>query len=99
LNQYAYAVKAYHDMLGDPIAIKRLDPKNQIPYYFTSEDVENIFSVCNDLKHLAMLQTLFYGCLRAMELCNLDDDDLDLRRLILHVRQGKGGNYGICLHI
>ena len=37
-----------------------------------------------------MLQTLFYGCLRASELCNLDDRDLDLKSLILRV-EGKGG--------
>lgn len=42
-----------------------------------------------------MLQTLFYGCLRASELCNLNDEDLDLKTLTLMVREGKGGKDGI----
>ncbi|MGF3495293.1 MAG: tyrosine-type recombinase/integrase [Methanothrix sp.] len=41
-----------------------------------------------------MLKTLFYGCLRASELCNLDDCDLDLKTLTLRV-EGKGGKEGI----
>lgn len=71
-NQYNYAIKAYHAMLGDPIEIRRLEPNNQIPYYFDKEDVIKIFSVIPNLKHIAMLQTIFYACLRASELCNID---------------------------
>jgi len=42
-----------------------------------------------------MLQTLFYGCLMASELCNLDDCDLDLKSLTIRVREGKRGKAGI----
>jgi len=38
-----------------------------------------------------MFKTGFYGCLRASELCNLDLEDVDLDRLALKVRDGKGG--------
>ncbi|MCJ7444681.1 MAG: tyrosine-type recombinase/integrase [Methanotrichaceae archaeon] len=61
-----------------------------IPHFFDENDIAKQFIVCHNLKHLAMLQTLFYGCLRASELCNLDDRDLDLKSLILRV-EGKGG--------
>jgi integrase/recombinase XerD len=66
-----------------------------LPYYFTEEEVILIFGVCHNLKHLAMLQTLFYGCLRASELCNLDDEDLDLKKATIRIREGKGGRDGI----
>jgi integrase/recombinase XerD len=56
-----------------------------------------IFSVINNIKHFAMLQTIFYGCLRASELCNLDDNDLDIKSLTLRIREGKGGRDGIVL--
>jgi len=95
LNQYAYSAKAYHEMIGCPIIVHRMEPNNQIPYYFTEEDVENIFNAVNNIKHLAMLQTLFYACLRASELCDLNDEDLDLKALTIHVRDGKGGHDGI----
>ena len=81
LNQYGYAAKAYHEMIGVPISFKRISPNNQIPFYFSDEDVERIFSVIPNVKHLAMLSTLFFGCLRATELCQLNDEDLDLDSL------------------
>jgi integrase len=70
-NQYNYAIRAYHAMLGEKIEVKRLEPNNKIPYYFDGQDVLTIFSVIHNLKHLAILKTLFYGALRASELCNL----------------------------
>ena len=33
LNQYAYAAKAYHEVIGKPIIVHRLEPNNQIPYF------------------------------------------------------------------
>jgi hypothetical protein len=71
LNQYAYASRAYHEMIGTPITIHRLEPNNQIPFYFTEEDIAKIFNVINNIKHLAMLQTLFYACLPANELMHI----------------------------
>lgn len=58
LNQYNYAIKAYHRMLGDDLSITRLEPNNKIPHFFTPEDIDKIFSVILNLKHLAMLKTL-----------------------------------------
>jgi integrase/recombinase XerD len=66
-----------------------------IPYYFDENDVLALFSVCSNIKHLAMLQTLFYGCLRSSELCNLDDKDMDLARRSIHLRETKNGSDGI----
>ncbi|MGA9097423.1 MAG: tyrosine-type recombinase/integrase [Methanotrichaceae archaeon] len=96
-NQYNYSIRAYHAMLGETIEIKRLEPNNQIPYYFDKEDVIKIFSVIRNLKHLAMLQTIFYGCLRASELCNIDVPDIDFKNLTIRINNGKGGKDGISL--
>ena len=95
LNQYTYAIRAYHEMIGVPIVVHRLEPNNQIPYFFTEDDVHKIFSAVNNIKHLAMLQTLFFACLRASELCSLNDQDLDLKDLTVRIRDGKGGRDGI----
>jgi integrase/recombinase XerD len=94
-NQYAYAIKAYHQMLGDQVEFARITPNNTIPYFFSTEEINKIFSVIYNLKHLAMLKTLFFGCLRASELCGLDDEDLDLKNLTVRIRNGKGGKDGI----
>jgi integrase/recombinase XerD len=84
-------------MLGNPVDLPFLKRNDEIPYFFDQDDVLRIFCACNNIKHLAMLKTLFYASLRAFELCNLDDRDVDLKTLTLHVRQGKGGKDGIVL--
>ncbi|MCJ7444218.1 MAG: tyrosine-type recombinase/integrase [Methanotrichaceae archaeon] len=82
-------------MFGKVVNLPRLKRNDILPYFFTEDEVLSIFAVCRNLKHLAMLQTLFYGCLRASELCNFDDADLDLKRSTIHIREGKGGRDGI----
>jgi integrase/recombinase XerD len=96
-NQYNYAIKAYHAMIGEKIEVKRLNPDNQIPYYFDKEDVLKIFNVIHNLKHIAILQTLFYACLRSSELCNIDVPDIDLKNLTIKINSGKGGKDRISL--
>jgi integrase/recombinase XerD len=94
---YSFAAKKYHEMWGEKIEYAFLKRNDEIPYYFDEEDVLRVFSVIHNIKHLAMIQTLFYGCLRATELCNLDDNDVDLKTLTIRVREGKGGRDGIVL--
>lgn len=89
INNYCFAIKKYYEMQGKSINFNFIRPRNTIPHFFDENDINKIFSVCHNLKHLAMLQTLFYGCLRASELCSLDDCDLDLKSLSLRV-EGKG---------
>jgi len=94
INNYCFSIKKYYEMCGKTIDFSFVRPMNTIPYFFDENDIDKIFSVCSNLKHLAMLQTLFYGCLRASELCSLDDSDLDLKSLSLRV-EGKGGKEAI----
>jgi integrase/recombinase XerD len=90
INNYCFAIKRYYEMYGKTIDFNFIRPMNTIPYFFDENDILKIFAVCYNLKHLAMLQTLFYGCLRASEICNLDECDLDLKLLTIRV-EGKGG--------
>lgn len=95
LNNYHFAIAHYHKMNGEDVKLFPLMRRDsKLPYYFDEEDVLRIFGVVHNLKHLAILQTLFYGCLRATELCNLDDQDLNLKDLTLNIREGKGGKDG-----
>jgi integrase len=41
--------------------------------------------------HLTMLMTLYATGLRRAELCHLKVSDIDSERMVIHVRQGKGG--------
>ena len=94
INNYCFSIKKYYEMKGKSVHFNFIRPKNTIPHFFDENDIAKLFLACNNLKHLAMLQTLFYGCLRASELCGLDDADLDFKSLSLRVK-GKGGKEAI----
>ncbi len=97
VNNTSFALKKYFEMKNidwSPIILERND---SLPYYFDESDVLKIFSVCNNIKHLAMLKTLFYGCLRSGELSKLEDKDLDLEKRTLRLRETKGGRDDIAL--
>lgn len=95
INNCCFAMRNFHAMLGQEVKFPFLKRTNTIPYYFTSDDVSRIFDKINNIKHLAMFKTAFYGCLRASEICNLDVEDVDLDRLALKVRDGKGGKSAV----
>lgn len=97
INNYSISIKAYHKMYGETITYKFLRVSDQIPNYFTEEEVLRIFSVIDNYKHYTMLSTLFYACLRASELCALNDEDLDLNALTIRIKEGKQGRYGLAL--
>ena len=90
-NNYSFSIRKYHEMLGQQVSFNFIKPNNTIPYYFDEIEITKLFSICNNIKHIAMLKTMFYASLRASELCNLDDSDVDLKALTIFVRCGKGG--------
>lgn len=94
LNNAGFAIKKFYEMQGTEIAIPFLKANSHIPDFFREDEVRRIFGACHNLKHLAMLNVLFYACLRASELCELDLPDVDLGRMTIRVRQGKGGKDG-----
>lgn len=96
VNNYCFVVKNFHKMLGQEVIFPFLKRTNEIPYFFTSTEVNRIFDQINNIKHLAMFKTAFFSCLRASELCNLDVEDINLDTLALVVRDGKGGKTAVC---
>jgi len=70
--------------IGQSVDFNFIKPMNTIMHFFDETEIAGLFTCAiTSIKHLAMLQTLFYGCLRAFELCNLDNCDLDLKSLTL----------------
>lgn len=91
INNTCFAIKKFYKMNSTEWDFTFLKPNEGIPYYFDEKDVLAIFSACTNIKHLAMLKTLFFGCLRSNELCKLDDSDLDLKNKTIRLRETKGG--------
>ncbi|MCJ7443438.1 MAG: site-specific integrase [Methanotrichaceae archaeon] len=90
LNNYGFAAKKYHEMIRNPVKFAYLKPDDLIPHYFNNDDIARIFDVCRNLKHYCMLMVMFYGALRASEICRLNDEDLDFEARTIRLRHTKG---------
>ncbi len=95
INLYSAAIKQFHKMHGEDVELPYLKLNNKLPYFLSADDVLRILSVIPNLKHYSMISLCFYCMLRASELINLNDEDVNLRDLTLRVRNGKGGKDAI----
>lgn len=68
-------------------------PKRQrrMPTVLSQEEVARLIASSQNLMHRTMLMTLYATGLRRAELCHLKVSDIDSQRMVIHVRQGKGG--------
>src|SRR5216683_5220585 len=57
----------------------------------SQEEVSRLIDSAQNLMHRTMLMMLYATGLRRAELCHLKVSDIDSERMVIHVRQGKGG--------
>jgi integrase/recombinase XerD len=95
VNIWGAALKAFYKSRGMELTLPYMKVSNKIPYFFREEEVLAIFSSCTNLKHYTMLSLMFYCMLRAGDLINLEDDDIDLKTMTLRIRDGKFGKSAI----
>jgi integrase/recombinase XerD len=77
-------------MLGNPVELSHLKTSNKLPYVFDEDDIQEVFFNITNIKHLAILQIALFAGLRASEITNLDDSDINLVDRTVRVRGGKG---------
>ena len=68
-------------------------PKRQrrLPNILDQQEVARLIDSARNLMHRTMLMMLYATGLRRAEMCHLKVSDIDSRRMVIHVRQGKGG--------
>ena len=95
LNIYTSALRfLYKVTLGNDWDIKTIPyakTPQRIPTVLRQDEVLCLFAAICNLKHRAMAMTIYAGGLRASEVARLRICDIDSRRMLIHVRQGKGG--------
>jgi integrase/recombinase XerD len=74
-----------HDQIPFP---KRQRP---LPTILSHEEVARLIDSARNLMHRAMLMTLYGTGVRRAELCQLKVADVDSKRMVIRVRNGKGG--------
>jgi len=94
VNQAYSALKLLYQITlrreWDPLKIPRSKVRKRVPVVLSMQEVERLFSATHNLKHRAMLMTIYSGGLRLGEAVNLRPSDIDSERMTIRVRQGKG---------
>jgi integrase/recombinase XerD len=62
----------------------------RLPEILSQEEVTRLIDSASNLSHRAILMTLYSTGMRRSELVSLKVSDVDSRRMVIHVRQGKG---------
>jgi site-specific recombinase XerD len=65
--------------------------KRKLPVVLDLSEVQSLFSVTKNLNHRAILMMTYSSGLRASETASLKLTDIDSKRMMVRVRQGKGG--------
>jgi integrase/recombinase XerD len=93
-NQVVNAVKLFFGTVGnrrlEVEKVHRPKTPKTLPKVLSREEVKMLLDGCVNLKHKAMLCTIYACGLRRSELLNLKPENVDSRRHVLIIRQAKG---------
>jgi integrase/recombinase XerD len=83
-------VKTLHRAWFDE-SIPRARKRQRLPAILSTEEVTRILDHTTNIKHWVMIATFYATGLRCNELRNLKISDIDSQRMVIHVREAKGG--------
>ena len=93
-NQIINAIKFYYEQVLElekkEYWIERPRKEAKLPRIISEEDVVRLISAANNTKHQCVIAMLYSAGLRRSELLNLKIADVDLDRMQVFVRGGKG---------
>jgi integrase/recombinase XerD len=94
ISQHYSALKFfYQTTLGrdwDALKIPKSRRIKKLPVVLSKEEVRDVLNKVKNLKHRAILMTIYSGGLRLKEARNLKVSDIDGKRMMIRVCQGKG---------
>ena len=92
-HMYVAALKfLYNNTLNRPDEVVKIPwPKmpRTLPDILSGDELEQLFLSMHSVKHRAILMSSYGGGLRISEVCVIQIPDIDSKRMLLHVRQGK----------
>lgn len=83
----------YQITLGKEWAFKHIPfprVERRLPVVLSLEEVAQFLEAVTNLKYRAILMTAYSAGLRLSEVCSLRVTDIDSKRMVIHIRQGKG---------
>ena len=95
IKGYVAALKFFYTATLDRPEVVRpwLSPKvpKTLPVVLSGSEIESVFNAIESITYRAVLMTTYGAGLRISEACRLKDKDIDSKRMLIHVRDGKGG--------
>ena len=93
-RNYHSAIKKFYDVcLGQKEKFKYIPyaKKNEkLPIVLSVDEIQKMFSVCQNTKHKVILALLYSCGLRVSELINLKWQHIDRQRMVINILQAKG---------
>jgi site-specific recombinase XerD len=94
LQNWVGALRFFYGVtLGKRWMIEKIPyPKDErrLPVVLSKEEVSRLLAGVSNIKHRAILSTIYSAGLRVSEATGLRIEDVDSKRMVIHVRQGKG---------
>jgi integrase/recombinase XerD len=95
VNQSLNAIKFYYEkVMGMPgrfYALERPRKRHSLPKVIALKEVMDMLQRCPNLKHKCIIGLLYSAGLRRSELIALRVKDIDSKRMVIRVENGKGG--------
>ena len=93
-NQIACALRFFYSItLGKDDASKQIPLARRpdtLPSVMAPEEIVRFLDAVSDLRYRTVFSTIYAAGLRVSEAASLKVKDIDSRRMVIHVRQGKG---------
>jgi site-specific recombinase XerD len=88
------ALKLFYRLtIKQPMKLKYVEyprPEKKLPIVLSSDEIQSMFNVCQNLKHRVILALLYGTGMRVGELINLQWSHIDRKRMVIHIIAGKG---------
>lgn len=95
INQMINSIKFYYEVVKQMpnrfYSIERPRKRSGLPKVISLEEVQSIINNTKNIKHRCIVSLLYSAGLRRSELLNLKLSDIDSKRMVILVRNGKGG--------
>lgn len=92
-NQCINGIKKYFMFKNidiGPLELTRPKKEKKLPVVLSKAEVRLLIDVTHNLKHKTLLALVYSGGLRIGEAINLKVDDIDSKRMLIHIKGGKG---------